>query len=243
MKGERGKGKGERCWAVVPAAGVGLRMGGNVPKQYLELAGETVLVRTMKRLASCPGVTGLFLGVSAGDPYWQEISFSAPWLKSVCDGGDERADTVSLILDDMAGVAEQDDWVLVHDAVRPCISHEDILQLMKLASQQDGGLLGRPISDTVKLADDKNKVKKTVPRQGLWRAQTPQMFRYGELRQALQNAKECGLKVTDEASAMEYAGFHPLMVQGSPENIKITVPGDLQLTRVFLSESGIKVLT
>ncbi len=225
--------KDDKCWAVVPAAGAGRRMGGDIPKQYLELCGQAILLQTMERLASCPGVEGLFLGISATDPHWQEMSFSAPWLKSVCDGGDERADTVSLILDDMAGVAEQKDWVLVHDAVRPCISHEDILQLMKLASQQDGGILGQPISDTVKLADDENKVIKTVPRQGLWRALTPQMFRYGELRQALLNANNNGLKVTDEASAMEYAGFHPLMVQGSPENIKITVPGDLQLAEVF----------
>ncbi|GMR06171.1 MAG: 2-C-methyl-D-erythritol 4-phosphate cytidylyltransferase [Gammaproteobacteria bacterium] len=235
--------KDERCWAVVPAAGVGRRMGGNVPKQYLELAGEAILVRTMKRLASCPGISGLFLGVSAADSYWQEMSFSAPWLKSVCNGGYERSDTVSRILDDMAGMVEQNDWVLVHDAVRPCISHKDIQQLMELATQTDGGLLGLPITDTVKLADDENKVKKTVPRQGLWRAQTPQMFRYGELRQALLSAKNNGLIVTDEASAMEYAGFHPLMVQGCPENIKITVAGDLQSAEVFFSGSGVRELT
>ncbi|MEA1891066.1 MAG: 2-C-methyl-D-erythritol 4-phosphate cytidylyltransferase [Pseudomonadota bacterium] len=225
--------KGEKFWAVVPAAGVGRRMGANIPKQYLELAGETILLQTIKRLASCPGVSGLFLGVSADDQYWQDMAFSAPWLKSVCDGGDERADTVSLILDDMSDTVQQDDWVLVHDAVRPCVSHKDIERLMKLARRQDGGLLGRPITDTVKLADDADKIKKTIPRQGLWRAQTPQMFRYGELRQALLKAKDNGLLVTDEASAMEYAGFHPLMVHCGPGNIKITVPGDMQLAEVF----------
>ncbi|HDH14918.1 MAG TPA: hypothetical protein ENG90_00290 [Gammaproteobacteria bacterium] len=106
--------------------------------------------------------------------------------------------------------------------------------------QTGGGLLGMPITDTVKLADDENKVKKTVPRQGMWQAQTPQMFRYGELRQALLNAKNNGLIVTDEASAMEYAGFYPLMVKGCSENIKITVPEDLQLAEVFFQgqESG-----
>jgi len=225
--------KGEKFWAVVPAAGVGRRMGANIPKQYLELAGETILLQTMKRLASCPGVSGLFLGVSAGDPYWQEMSYSAPWLKSVCDGGSERADTVSRILDDMSGTVQHRDWVLVHDAVRPCVRHKDIQQLMKLAARQDGGLLGEPITDTVKLADSAGRVRKTVPREGLWRAQTPQMFRFGELQQALHNAKSNGLVVTDEASAMEYAGSHPLMVAGSPVNIKITVPGDLQLAEVF----------
>ncbi|MFW2441036.1 MAG: 2-C-methyl-D-erythritol 4-phosphate cytidylyltransferase [Arenicellales bacterium] len=225
--------KGEKFWAVVPAAGVGRRMGGNIPKQYLELAGEAVLVRTMKRLASCPGLSGLFLGVSANDLYWQGMDFSASWLKSVCDGGYERADTVSRILDDMSGTVQQHDWVLVHDAVRPCVCHNDIQQLMMLAPRHDGGLLGMPITDTVKLADSADRVEETIPRQGLWRAQTPQMFRYGELRQALLIAKNNGVIVTDEASAMEYAGFHPLMVQGSPENIKITVPGDLQLAEVF----------
>ena len=167
---------GERYWVVVPAAGSGSRMGADIPKQYLELSGQAVLLHTMKRLASCPGVSGLYLGISAGDPYWRELSFSAPWLKQVCDGGAERADTVSLVLDQMSGLVEDTDWVLVHDAARPCITHADILQLMTLASRQQGGLLGRPVSDTVKLADSSNRVRETIPRDGLWRAQTPQMF-------------------------------------------------------------------
>ena len=224
----------ERFWVVVPAAGAGRRMGADIPKQYLELSGKMVLLHTLERLASCPGVSGLFLGLSAGDPYWQELSFTAPWLKQVCDGGAERADTVSLILDAMAGSVEETDWVLVHDAARPCVTHEDILQLMKLASLQDGGLLGRPVSDTVKLTDSNDRVMQTIPRDGLWRAQTPQMFRYSELRQALQDAKNKGLVITDEASAMEYAGYRPLMVQGRSDNIKITVPGDLELAETFL---------
>lgn len=224
----------EKYWVVVPAAGTGRRMKADIPKQYLELSGQAVLLHTMKRLASCPGISGLFLGITAGDPYWQELSFTAPWLKQVCDGGAERADTVSLVLDDMAGAVQQTDWVLVHDAARPCITHTDVLQLMKLASQQEGGLLGRPISDTVKLADKNNRVRETIPRDGLWRAQTPQMFRYGELRNALQNAKKKGLVITDEASAMEFAGYQPLMVQGRSDNIKITVPGDLQLAETFI---------
>lgn len=232
--------KGERCWVVVPAAGVGRRMGSHIPKQYLELSGQTVLLHTLKRLAGCPGISGLFLGVSATDPYWQEIwqeiSHESSWLKLVCDGGAERADTVSRVLDAMAGRVEQDDWVLVHDAVRPCVSHQDIEKLMHVASEHDGGLLGRPISDTVKMADSQNRVKKTIARDGLWAAQTPQMFRYGELRQALLEAKEKGLVITDEASAMELAGFQPLMVQGSSDNIKITVPGDLELAELFIQK-------
>ncbi len=209
-------------------------MGADIPKQYLMLAGEAILIRTLKTLGRCPGISGLFLGVSAGDPYWQDLSFSAPWLKAVCDGGSERADTVRLILETMSATVAENDWVLVHDAVRPCVSHRDIKQLMELAARGDGGLLGCPITDTVKFTDDDNRVQKTVPRQGLWRAQTPQMFRFAELRQALTNAESAGLAVTDEASAMEYAGFHPLMVPGSVQNIKITVPGDLQLAETLL---------
>lgn len=229
----------EKFWAVIPAAGVGRRMGAQVPKQYLQLAGQTILVHTMKRLASCAGISGLFLGVSADDAYWPEFAFEAPWLKSVCDGGRERAETVSRILDSMASIVQPHDWVLVHDAVRPCVSHRDIGRLMSKAAQRDGGLLGRPISDTVKLADGHGIVQKTVPREGLWRAQTPQMFRYGELRNALRDAEMKGLQVTDEASAMELAGFQPLMVEGSPDNIKITVPGDLELAAVFLQHQEV----
>ena len=229
----------EKFWAVIPAAGVGRRMGADVPKQYLQLAGETILVHTMKRLASCTGISGLFLGISADDAYWPEIAFEAPWLKSVCDGGLERAETVRRILDSMAPMVELHDWVLVHDAVRPCVSHRDIGRLMREASQGDGGLLGRPILDTVKLTDVHGIVQKTVPREGLWRAQTPQMFRYGELRNALRNATAKDLQVTDEASAMELAGFQPLMVEGSPDNIKITVPGDLELAELFLQHQEV----
>lgn len=229
----------EKFWAVIPAAGVGRRMGTDVPKQYLQLAGETILVHTMKRLASCTGISGLFLGISADDAYWPEIAFEAPWLKSVCDGGLERAETVRRILDSMESMVELHDWVLVHDAVRPCVSHRDIGRLMREAAQGDGGLLGRPILDTVKLTDVHGIVQKTVPREGLWRAQTPQMFRYGELRNALRNADAKDLQVTDEASAMELAGYQPLMVEGSPDNIKITVPGDLELAELFLQHQEV----
>jgi 2-C-methyl-D-erythritol 4-phosphate cytidylyltransferase len=230
--------KSERYWVVVPAAGVGSRMGGDIPKQYMQISDQPVLLHTLRRLASCPGISGVFLAVSADDVYWQEIwqdiSQQAPWLKSVCEGGAERADTVSRILADMDGKVEQNDWVLVHDAVRPCVSHGDIEKLMKQASQHDGGLLGRPISDTVKLVDSRNRVTKTISRDGLWAAQTPQMFRYGELCQALLDAKKKGRVITDEASAMELAGFQPLMVQGSSDNFKITVPGDLELAEIII---------
>jgi 2-C-methyl-D-erythritol 4-phosphate cytidylyltransferase len=224
----------DQYWAVVPAAGVGRRMESKIPKQYLDLAGSPVLIRTIERLASCSGIAGLFLGISAGDQYWQALDYTQPWLKSVFDGGKERSDTVRLILEGMAGMVHEDDWVLVHDAVRPCVRNEDIERLMLQASKQDGGLLALPVTDTLKRANSSREVESTVDRQNLWRAQTPQMFRYADLKQALDEADRHGHIITDEASAMEHAGFHPLLVQGSGENIKITLPGDIQIAESYL---------
>jgi 2-C-methyl-D-erythritol 4-phosphate cytidylyltransferase len=162
------------------------------------------------------------------------MGFEADWLKSVCDGGRERADTVLRILEDMESRVDANDWVLVHDAARPCISERLITTLIEKASSGDGGLLGRRIMDTVKQADEDGVVQNTVPRAGLWRAQTPQMFRYRQLRQSLLDAQNASRVVTDEASAMEQSGYHPLMVEGSEDNIKVTLPGDLELAAIYL---------
>lgn len=223
-------------WAVVPAAGVGRRMGGDRPKQYQLLAGKPVLLHTLERLASCPAIGGVCVGISATDPYWQALAVGAPWLRLVCEGGQQRADTVLRILDAMAGVAQDDDWVLVHDAVRPLVTRQDIEQLIAAVTDSDGGLLARPLTDTIKLADTRQRVVRTVPRENLWRALTPQMFRYAALRQALRRALDDGYPVTDEASAMEHAGFSPLLVAGRADNIKVTLPGDMQLANQFLKQ-------
>lgn len=211
-------------------------MQADCPKQYLELNNKPVLIHTLERLGTCPGITGVGLGISADDARWPALEFEADWLPCVCDGGAERAETVSNILDEMADIIADRDWVLVHDAARPCVTHAEVISLMQQASRTDGGLLGRPLTDTIKFADDAGNVQRTVPREGLWRAQTPQMFRYAELRSALQKANEAGNSVTDEASAMEQAGIHPLMVEGRPENIKITLPGDLELAEIFMQK-------
>jgi 2-C-methyl-D-erythritol 4-phosphate cytidylyltransferase len=226
----------EKFWAAVPAAGAGKRMGGPVPKQYQSLQGKAVLQHTLERLGNCEHISGVFLGISPGDLYWKKLGFTAEWLVSVCDGGEERADTVLRILDDMSGYVDGNDWVLVHDAARPCVSGDDIRRLIENASRGIGGLLGRKITDTVKLADENGIVQHTVPRAGLWRAQTPQMFRYRQLRQALLDANHARETITDEASAMEQAGFRPLMVEGSLENIKITLPGDLELADIYMQK-------
>jgi 2-C-methyl-D-erythritol 4-phosphate cytidylyltransferase len=225
-----------KFWAIVPAAGTGSRMQTDCPKQYLELMNKPVLIHTLERLGTCPGIAGVGLGISADDARWAALGFEADWLACVCDGGAERAETVSNILQAMASVIADRDWVLVHDAARPCVTHAEIISLMKLAARTDGGLLGRPLTDTIKLADETSQVQRTVPREGLWRAHTPQMFRYKALRSALQKARDTASNVTDEASAMEQAGSHPLMVEGRPENIKITLPGDLELAEIFMQQ-------
>ena len=228
----------DKYWAIVPAAGAGRRMQSDCPKQYLRLAGKTVLQHTLERLGSCPGIAGVGLGISAGDEHCAAMRFDPEWLVCVCEGGTERADTVMNILKAMSGIIGDDDWVLVHDAARPCITHAEIRALMQHGGDTDGALLGRPLTDTVKLADSDGRVMRTVPREGLWRAQTPQMFRYAGLRSALQAALDSGTAVTDEASAMEQAGRHPVMVEGRPENIKITLPGDLERAASFIQEQG-----
>ena len=226
----------EKYWAVVPAAGVGRRMGGDRPKQYQLLDGTPVLMHTLQRLASCPSISGVCVGISAGDPYWKELAGDASWIQLVCDGGEQRADTVLRILHAMAGIAADDDWVLVHDAVRPLVTQQDVEHLIRAASSTDGGLLALPLTDTIKLADTRQCVLRTVPRDNLWRALTPQMFRYAALRQALQQALADGFPVTDEASAMEHAGIAPLLVEGRADNIKVTLPGDMQLASQFLKQ-------
>ena len=226
----------DKFWAIVPAAGTGSRMQSDCPKQYLALNNKPVLVHALERLGTCPGISGVGLGISPDDTRWPALGFDADWLVCVCDGGAERAETVSNLLTAMSGTIADRDWVLVHDAARPCVTHAEIISLMKMAARTDGGLLGRPLTDTIKLADDSGHVRRTVPREGLWRAQTPQMFRYAALRAALRKAGESGTSVTDEASAMEQAGIHPLMVEGRPGNIKITLPGDLELAEIFMQQ-------
>jgi len=221
-------------WAVVPAAGAGRRMGAAQPKQYLALLGRPMLLHTLERLGSCPGIRGVALGIAADDDEWTALDYRPEWLRCVCEGGAERAQTVRNVLRAMRDFTADMDWVLVHDAARPCVSHAEIRSLMELAAQGDGGLLGLPVSDTVKRADAAGRVLATVPREGLWRAQTPQMFRYAALLAALEEGLAAGRAITDEASAMEQAGYHPLLVAGRAENLKVTHPEDLRLAELYL---------
>ena len=225
------------AWAVVPAAGIGSRMRANRPKQYLDLDGKTVIEQTLQRLASHPNIKGIVVSVAENDSWWPECSQSYDCPIHIVSGGDERADSVLNALKQLTTLTNDDPWVLVHDAARPCLRHSDIdTMLSTLSGHRTGGILGIPVTDTVKRTNDMQEITETVSRQGLWRASTPQMFHLQALTTALQSAKQQQLIVTDEASAMELAGFQPMMVEGHADNIKITLPQDLALASLYLQQ-------
>jgi 2-C-methyl-D-erythritol 4-phosphate cytidylyltransferase len=206
-------------------------MGADRPKQYLELAGRTVLEHTLARLCTHPRIHGVLVCVSPDDAWWPTLTPGFDRLLGTAPGGAERADSVLSGLRALSGSAGGNDWVLVHDAVRPCLRHSDVDALITdVGDGADGGLLGVPVSDTVKRVGADQR----VAGEGLWRALTPQMFRLDSLGLALEQAQARGLPVTDEASAIEHAGGRPRMVPGHADNIKITVAGDLALAELFL---------
>lgn len=222
---------------MVPAAGGGARMRADRPKQYLPLLGRPILLRTLERLGGYPPLRGMLVGIASDDAYWSTLSGSIPKLLGTCPGGATRAATVLNGLRALAAHAAPDDWVLVHDAARPCVRHADIDTLLAaIAGHADGGLLAVPVSDTVKRADHNGCVEETVARAGLWRALTPQAFRLGALTAALGSALRAGVEITDEAAAMEYGGARPRLVHGHVDNIKITVPEDMALAELYLRE-------
>jgi len=225
-----------KLWAIVPAAGAGRRMSTNIPKQYLPLGEKTVLEHTLDTLLACTQLAGVVVVLSADDGYWPDLQdrYAREQLETVT-GGAERCHSVLNGLLYLAGKVDADDWVLVHDAARPCVRLADINTLINtLSVTAHGGLLGVPVADTMKQVDADDRITATVARESLWHAYTPQMFRAGLLRAALQHAIDKDLLVTDEASAMELAGYQPRMVQGQRDNIKITVPSDLELAAFYL---------
>jgi 2-C-methyl-D-erythritol 4-phosphate cytidylyltransferase len=222
-------------WAVLPAAGRGTRFGGDTPKQYLPIAGRPMIEHSLRALCGHPGIDGVMVAIAADDPWW------AGWREMegkpvlVCRGGGERADSVLSALQALPATVSEDQWVLVHDAARPCLKAMDLTRLLALgAADPIGAILATPVRDTVKRADGDARVLGTVPREGLWRALTPQMFRRGGLTRALLAALRDGANVTDEASAMERLGLRPLLVEGSEDNLKVTTAADLALAEFIL---------
>ncbi len=228
-----------RYWALVPAAGIGLRMGSDIPKQYLPLNGGTVLDQTLQTLLSHPRIDGIYIALAADDRWWGDTASATDPRIVAVDGGAERCHSVLNALKVLQESARPEDWVLVHDAARPCLRSTDLDLLMdSLKDHPVGGLLGVPVRDTMKRTDQVAAVTETVPREGLWHAYTPQMFRLGTLAKALQGAIDNGLVVTDDASAIELAGMRPQMVEGHDDNIKITRPEDLALASFYLKKQG-----
>ncbi len=222
-------------WAVVPAAGIGSRMGAGVPKQYLPLAGRAVLAHSLQRLLSQPRVAGAVLALAADDPWWPALDFRSDKPLLTVTGGASRARSVLAALERLAGQRPSDTPVLVHDAVRPLLHGDDVARLCEAPLDADGCLLATPVTDTVKRIDAEGRVLETVPRDGLWAVQTPQRFRLGQLRQALTDALAAGVEPTDEAQAMERAGYRPRLVRGRRDNLKLTVPQDVPLAECLLA--------
>jgi len=223
-------------WVVIPAAGVGKRMQADRPKQYLPLCGKSVIEQTLSCFSHHPQIAGIVVVLSASDPYWPELDLHSDVPLHRAEGGSERCHSVLNGLDVVAQYAADDDWVLVHDAARPCLSRLDLEHLIATAAADEvGGILAVPVRDTMKHATDDNRIDHTVDRQGLWHALTPQMFRLDLLRSALQQALADGFEVTDEASAIEHVGLQPKLVEGSARNIKITRPEDLALAEFYLN--------
>ncbi|WP_342243146.1 2-C-methyl-D-erythritol 4-phosphate cytidylyltransferase [Pseudomonas sp. OTU5201] len=227
-------------WAVIPAAGVGARMRADRPKQYLELAGRTIIEHSLDCFLDHPQLKGLVISLSADDPYWPALSCASDERIIRADGGKERADSVlSALLRLAERGARANDWVLVHDAARPNLSRFDLdLLLAELADDPVGGLLAVPARDTLKRASADGRVAETVDRSLIWQAYTPQMFRFGALHRALADALVAGVAITDEASAMEWAGNAPRLVEGRADNLKITRPEDLDWLRQRWSTRG-----
>lgn len=222
-------------WAIVPAAGIGSRMNSETPKQYLSLCGKSVIAQTLLRLTRLPGLGAIVVALNPNDTRWEQHGLAVQEGLMTCAGGQQRAQSVLNGLYALAGLANEDDWVLVHDAVRPCVRLEDIQTLLdEIAEHPVGGLLAVPISSTLKLADAHGDIKATMPRDDMWQASTPQAFRYGLLRTVLEKAGAEKTLVTDEASAMELAGYSPRLVRGNADNIKITYPDDLLMAQIIL---------
>lgn len=218
--------------AIIPASGVGSRMNAPLPKQYLMLHGKTVLEHTLGCFLSHPRIRKVIVAVSKTDPYYPQIALLKSDNIQVVFGGETRAESVFNALN----VVGDHCWALVHDAARPCLKRSDLDKLLQIDDPQ-GAILAAPVSDTIKRAKGVH-IAHTEDRSTLWHALTPQFFPAGQLKAAFKAAFNQGLVVTDEASAMEYAGFRPQLVAGRRDNIKITQPEDLALAEFYLMKEG-----
>lgn len=223
-------------YAVVPAAGFGRRMQTECPKQYLSIGNKTILEHAVAALLAHPRVKRVIIAVSPGDARFAQLPLAQHPAITVVDGGAERADSVLAGLQAVHGAAQ---WVLVHDAARPCLHQDDLNRLLALSdTSRVGGILAAPVRDTMKRAEPgKTAIAHTVDRNDLWHALTPQFFPLELLHDCLTRALNEGATITDEASALEYCGYHPELVAGRADNIKVTRPEDLRLAEFYLTHS------
>jgi 2-C-methyl-D-erythritol 4-phosphate cytidylyltransferase len=232
-----------RYWLVMPAAGLSSRFGADGPKQYAPLEGRTVIEWALAPFLADPRCAQIVVALARDDTGWMRVAarLAAPGRSSVTtvDGGAQRSHSVRLALAVLQGRAGPDEWVLVHDAARPCLDAHDLERLLgRLGAHPVGGLLAIPVADTLKRAQGEGPgsgVGQTVDRSGLWRALTPQMFRYGRLCAALDQAHAAGRFPSDEAQALEWLGEHPALIEGAATNLKITTGEDLSLAAAVLA--------
>jgi len=222
-----------RYFALLPAAGVGARMGAEHPKQYLAIHGQPMIWHAIRAFERHAKIDRIFVVIAAQDGWWDSYDWSAfRKLTLFRCGGATRAESVLNGLRAAAALLDADDWMLVHDAARPCLSQKLLDKLLtELAADAVGGILAAPVADTLKRATDAGRIAETVSRAGLWGAQTPQMFRHALLQRALENV---AVEVTDEASAIEALGFSPKLVESDLTNLKVTYPRDLDVAAWLL---------
>ena len=230
---------GPDFWTVIPAAGIGRRMGADRPKQYLKLLDRTVIEHSLLPFCEHPLVKGIAVVVADEDQRWATLALSGHARIVRASGGSERCHSVLNGLNRLAEFADDADWVLVHDAARPCVTTVDIDRLIAgLREHPVGGILALPVTDTVKQAGAEHEIEQTLARERLWRALTPQMFRFGLLREAIAAAAGDGSLVTDEAQALERRGYRPAIVQGGSHNIKVSLAEDLALAEFYLKQQA-----
>lgn len=227
-----------KLWAVIPAAGSGSRFSKTELKQYQYIQNTTVLEHTVRRISQLP-LSGYVLAIGTQDTFAQTLAFQNIDKAHFCIGGAERVHSVLNALNHLLTFANENDWVLVHDAARPCVTIECLNALVEQATESNhSAILAIPVRDTLKQVRVDNYINKTISRDLLWQAQTPQIAKIGKLKKAIEYALENNIAITDEASALEYMGETVQVVMGRSDNIKITYPDDLELARLILQSQS-----
>ncbi len=235
----------QKVWVIIPAAGIGKRMQSSIPKQYFKIDNKTILEHTLNCFKSHEEISGIIVVLNSDDYYWKTIqnnllSMSKPVY--TVEGGTERSDSVMQGIDYLLMVERinNNSWIMVHDAARPCLLKKDIDALLSIRNKSSaGGILASPVRDTMKrAAPHSNNISETESRDNLWHALTPQLFRIGELKEALVHCLEKGIQVTDEASALEAVGKPVVLIEGSSNNIKVTQKDDLEIATLLLTSPG-----